>query len=467
MTAMMEPSRRQGKAAPRVPRYAHFPDVTTPPTLASSDAETTDHHVRAHLRHNVLALGLDFGLFLVGLSFAGQATILPAFATHLGAPNVVIGAIPAIMTVGWYLPPFFVAGHTESLSRKLPFIVCYTVWERVPYLVLAGVAFALAERAPGVSLAVFLVMLLLIAGTGGVLMPAWMDVVGRAVPTRLRGRFFAVTSMSAGVAGLGAGLVTAWLLSTVPAPRSYGICFLIAALFLGLSYVALATVSEPPGPAPAPVTRLADRLRRVPALLRGDRNLAWFLASRLLATVGGVAGGFYTVYALTVLGTPAWRAGVFTTAIIVGKLAGDAVLGWVADRVGHRAVLIVGIAATVVANAIALTARSADAFDLVFALVGVQFAAHNVSGLNVLLEFAPSVAERPTYVGLGLTTVAPLAFAAPLLAGLVADALGFRAVFLGAALGGLAALAVLIGVVRDPRHTGAARLAAPAPPEYT
>ena len=166
-------------------------------------------------------------------------------------------------------------------------------------------------------------------------------------------------------------------------------------------------------------------------------------------------------------GTPAWRAGVFTTAIVVGKLAGDAVLGWVADRVGHRAVLIVGIGATVAANAIALTARSADAFDLVFALVGVQFSAHNVSGLNVLLEFAPSVAERPTYIGLGLTTVAPQAFAAPLLAGLVADTLGFRAVFLGAALGGLTALAVLIGVVRDPRHAGAARLAGPSPPEYT
>jgi len=412
-----------------------------------------------HLRHNVLALGLDFGLFLVGLSFAGQATILPAFAAHLGAPNVVIGAIPALMTVGWYLPPLFVAGYTESLSRKLPFIVRYTVWERAPYLVLAAVAFTLADPAPGLSLALFLAMLLVIAATGGVLMPAWLDVVGRAIPTRLRGRFFAATSMSAGVAGLGAGLVTAWLLATVPAPRSYGICFVIAALFLGLSYVALASVKEPDGPAAAAATSLARQLRRVPGLLRGDRNLAWYLATRLFATVGGVASGFYTAYALAVLGTPAWRAGVFTTAIIVGKLAGDAVLGWVADHAGHRAVLIVGVLATVVGNGIVLTARSADVLDLVFALVGVQFAAHNVSGLNVLLEFAPSVAERPTYIGLGLTMVAPVAFAAPLVAGLVADTVGFRAVFLGAALGGLTALVLLIGLVRDPRHEREARVA--------
>jgi MFS family permease len=150
---------------------------------------------------------------------------------------------------------------------------------------------------------------------------------------------------------------------------------------------------------------------------------------------------------------------VFTTAIIVGKLAGDAVLGWVADHAGHRAVLIAGVLATVVGNGIALTARSADVLDLVFVLVGVQFAAHNVSGLNVLLEFAPSVAERPTYIGLGLTMVAPVAFAAPLVAGLVADTVGFRAVFLGAALGGLTALVLLIGLVRDPRHEREARVA--------
>jgi MFS family permease len=436
--------------------------VTTPPPLSAADP--TEAHLRAHLRHNVVALGLDFGLFLVGLSFAGQATILPAFAAHLGAPNVVIGAIPALMTVGWYLPPLFVAGYTESLARKLPFIVRYTVWERVPYLVLAAVALLLAERAPGLSLAVFLAMLLLIAGTGGVLMPAWMDVVGRAIPTRLRGRFFALSSMFAGVAGLGAGLVTAWILAAVPAPRSYGVCFLVASGFLLLSYVALASVKEPPGPAGVPPASLAQQLRRVPALLRANPNLAWFLATRAFATVGGVAGGFYTVYAITVLGMPAWRAGVFTTAIIVGKLAGDAVLGWVADRAGHRAVLIVGIAATVVGNAIALIAHSADALDLVFALVGVQFAAHNVSGLNVLLEFAPSVAERPTYIGLGLTAVAPIAFVAPLAAGLLADTLGFRAVFLGAALGGLAALTILVGVVRDPRH--ALPVAKSKAPEY-
>ena len=63
------------------------------------------------VRHNLVALGVDHAVFMLGLSFASQATILPAFAAHLGAPNVVIGAIPAVMTLGWFLPSLFAAGH--------------------------------------------------------------------------------------------------------------------------------------------------------------------------------------------------------------------------------------------------------------------------------------------------------------------------------------------------------------------
>jgi len=92
---------------------------------------------RRNVRHNAVALGADFALFLVGLAFASQSTILPAFAAHLGAPNVVIGAIPAVMTLGWFLPSLFAAGHTESLARKLPFVMRFTLWERVPFLALA------------------------------------------------------------------------------------------------------------------------------------------------------------------------------------------------------------------------------------------------------------------------------------------------------------------------------------------
>jgi len=151
----------------------------------------------------------------------------------------VIGAIPAVTTLGWLLPSLFVAGHTETLGRKLPFVLRYTVWERAPYLALALTAFVVAERAPTLGLVLLLLVLLATTGVAGALLPAWMDIVGHAIPVMLRGRFFAVWSIAGSLGGLAASFATASILASVPAPSSYGVCFLAASLCMALSYVAL------------------------------------------------------------------------------------------------------------------------------------------------------------------------------------------------------------------------------------
>src|SRR5205807_4614761 len=98
------------------------------------DRALTRTFAEENLRWNLLTLGADFGFFMIGLAFMSSATVLPAFAASLGASTVLIGAIPAVMTVGWFLPPLFAAAHTERLPRKLPFVLKWTGWERVPFL---------------------------------------------------------------------------------------------------------------------------------------------------------------------------------------------------------------------------------------------------------------------------------------------------------------------------------------------
>lgn len=408
-----------------------------------------------HLRHNVVALGTDYALFMVAMAFASPPTILPAFAAWLGAPNVVIGAIPAVMTAGWFVPPLFAAAHTERLARKMPFILRWTLVERLPFVVLAAAAYWLAEPAPGLTLVLLLAMLLALTGLGGMVMPAWMDVIGRVVPVTLRGRFFAVTSVAASVAGLGAGALTAGFLAAYRPATAYALCFACGVVCLALSFVALVLVREPAGAPPIPHESLGVYLRRVPGILRHDTNLAWYLGARAVAAVGGMATAFYTVHALAAWRAPAAAVGLFTATLLAGSIAGTIALGWLADHAGHRRVLMLGLAAGVAANVVALAAPSLAAFTAVFALSGVQQASVTVSSLNVLLEFAPAPAEQPTYLGLGSTSLAPVHFAAPLAGGVLADAVGFPAVFLVSAVSGVAGLALLALRVRDPRHAGA------------
>jgi MFS family permease len=148
---------------------------------------------------------------------------------------------------------------------------------------------------------------------------------------------------------------------------------------------------------------------------------------------------------------------VFTTLLFVGQMAGNAVFGWLADRRGHLLVITMGLAATLAGNLVAVAAPTLAVFGVVFVMLGTQIAAMNVSTLNVLLEFAPVLEEQPTYIGLGTTLMAPIAFGAPLAAGLLADAFGFASVFVVAAVAATVALGLLLTRVRDPRRVASPR----------
>jgi MFS family permease len=412
---------------------------------------------RDHTRRNFVALGLDYGGYLIGMSFASQATILPAFAAHLGASNLVIGAIPAVMTLGWFMPSLFAARHTEALPRKLPFILRYTIWERVSLPALAAVAFFVAEPAPRLTLVIVLLLLLGMTGVSGALIPAWMDVIARTIPTTLRGRFFGAANLLASVGGLLGSAATAYLLAAFPPPASYGLCFLAGSVFLALSYFALASAREPAAATTRTRVPLGAYLRRIPALLRRDRNLFWFLVARAVTTLGAMGNGFYTVYALRAYAAPDWQVGVFTSLYLAGQMMGNLALGWLADRVGHRIVLVVGVASLAAGNVAALVAPSVQGLGPVFLLSGVHLAAIHLSARTILLELADDPDERPTYIGLANTALAPLSFATPLAGGLLADRFGFPTVFAVAASFGLVALVLLLGRVREPRRAPATR----------
>jgi MFS family permease len=227
---------------------------------------------------------------------------------------------------------------------------------------------------------------------------------------------------------------------------------------MGLSWIALALVREAPALTVSEPLPLPGFFAMVLDILRTDRNLVRFLVARAFMGVANMSGAFFTVYALRGLGAPAWQVGVFTSALLLGQVVGNGALGWLADRVGGRSVLLVGTSALLGANAIALTTTSLEVYGIVFALAGVFQAAMSVSAGNMLLDFAPSAEERPTYVGLGNTALAPVLCTTPLVAGLLADTLGLRAVF-AIALGGALLAMGLLCRVREPRTAARSILA--------
>jgi MFS family permease len=127
------------------------------------------------------------------------------------------------------------------------------------------------------------------------------------------------------------------------------------------------------------------------------------------------------------------------------------VWGLIGDRIGHKAVLAGSAFALALAAFIAWLIASPLWLAVVFILLGASLAADEVSRLNIILEFcAPE--DRPTYIGLTNTLLAPVMTLAPIIGGWLASLAGYQSMFvvamIMAGLGG----SLLVFWVREPRH---------------
>ena len=137
----------------------------------------------------------DTVFIMAGLSIVSRDTIMPALVTHLTDSKMAIGLIAALYNLGMYLPQLFVANRTERIRYKLPYIVWGSaIFERGPYLLIAGAIWWFAKPSPFVTLLLFFVLLLTSSVTIGFLVPAWYDMIAKVIPVELRGRCLLYTS---------------------------------------------------------------------------------------------------------------------------------------------------------------------------------------------------------------------------------------------------------------------------------
>lgn len=406
--------------------------------------------VASNLRRNFTVLALDYGFFMLGMSFSSTATILPALAERLGAPSLIIAAFPTLALLGRSFPALFSAHLVEPLPRKLPFVLTYTLWERLPWLGLAIAVFLLAESSPGAVLALLVATLTGVSLVGGYLGPAWMELVGKTVPASHRGRFFAAGSSFAMVTGLLGATLAGYLLRQYGFPLGYALCIGATFVALMVSYAAMAMAREPAIPSRQSALPFRVYLARLPGVVRSNPPFAWHLLGRGMGVLAMMVTGFYTVHALRNLGAQEWNVGSFTFAMLGAQAVGALGLGFLADRIGHTVSLTVGSIAAAGAAALALGTGDLVLFHGVFALTGIQLAAATVSAYNLVMELARTEG-RPTYVGVASAAQAPFALAAPILGAALADSGGLQAVFAVALALNAASAAVYLLRVADPR----------------
>lgn len=420
--------------------------------------EQTEIFLARNARRNFWLNVLDGSAFTLGISMVSRFTVLPLVVERLSDARWLQGLIPAIFYAGWLLPGLFMAPVVKSLARRKPIILTATVGERLPFLVLGLVLLLAPGLAPPTLLVIFFGLYAVFAVSAGLTSTAWQDFISRIIPERSWGIFFGLQAGLGGLLGVGGGATAGYVLATQPFPQSVGMLALLCFGFMALSYGFLAATVEAPQPV-SPREPLIAFLRGIGPLLRRDERFRRYLFCRAAIALGLVGHSFLTAAALERFNPPAAQIGLFTGVMLGAQAVGNIGLGALADRWGHKQVLELSTALGMAALLLALVAPSALWFAPIFAMVGASQAGYQLAGFTLVFAFSP-LAERPTYIGVANTALAPVAAIGPLLAGALAGATGYGPVFAILAVVGLGGLAVLHWQVSaPPRPVG------PAPAE--
>jgi MFS family permease len=428
----------------------------------------SDPDIARYFRRNFFANGLDMVTWLLGMSFMSISAIMPVYVRHLTDSPLIFGLIPALTDFGWFAPQLFLAPYVERLPRKYPWVMVLGAIERVPYLVLPIVVIALDGLPSNVAVLIFMILWLWKAFGSGFVAAPWQEMLAKVIPVSNRGRFFGLSNLTGQLLGVGGSALAVAILASVAYPYNFALSFGIGALAVWASYGFIALTREPARPAATHSQRLNREYgRRLMDILRRDVNFRTYLVSRWLSYFGFMAVGFIAVYAVEQFHLPDSVAAVYTAILYAASVAGYGVGGTLGDRLGHRRVMqlagLLWIAALGTLLLVTIT-QVTWLLYVVFALLGFGNACGVTSDFNLAMEFGPE-AERPTYVGLTRTSTGPALLIAPLIGGLIAQSIGYPALFATSLVFAAFGLYVLTRRVKEPRHQAKIESVAIAPPE--
>jgi MFS family permease len=405
--------------------------------------------IRKHLRHNITVNLLDGAFFGLALGFSSFSAFIPIFVNRLTDSALLIGLVPALHNVGWQFPQLFTAGWTARLRHLKPVVLFMTIFERLPFFGLALVAWFLPALGKQNALILTFLILTWQGLGGGFTANAWTTMISKIIPSETRGIFFGSQSAAANAFLSIGSILAGWLLSKISDRYDFSLLFLLTSLFMVVSWIFLSLTREP-----------VDHEKQVPVMkqpfwkgirtvLKRDANFRWFLMARLLSQFACMGFAFYVVYAINHFGMDEFTAGILTATLTGAAILANPIMGWAGDRWGHRRLMLLGMVGATLSSLLAWWAPSLNWFYLIMVLTALANVAVWTLALILTVEFGTE-SERPLYIGLSNTLIAPATILAPLLGGWLADQVGYPFMFACTAAGGILTLCILYFFFRDP-----------------
>ncbi|MBO3839578.1 MAG: MFS transporter [Thermoproteota archaeon] len=380
-------------------------------------------------RRNFLVFIIDWAAYGTAMNFVSLTTVLPAFVSSLTESRIAVGLVSTISVLGWNFFQLVSAGRIENRRYKKPFILRVTPGERIPWLIVGISAFLFATNNPFLTLLIFYVSYTVVSVSSGLCTTAWLDIIAKSIPENKRGFFFSTANMIGAVLGLLSGFVVAFYMNFFDYPFNYFMCFLTAFIFVSISWIDINFIDEPPSNVSGPSNSFREYVKKLPRIIKSDRNYFLYTVSGIIGAFGGIASSFYTAYAIDRFKAGDFEVGLFTLIFVGAQIIASIIWRFVQEKYGHKRVLVLGGIVGALAITISITANSLNYFLIVFALTGASFSSFMVSNFPLLMEMSPEE-ERPTYIGLSSALKSPFLAIAPLIGGFMIERYGYFVTFI-------------------------------------
>ena len=400
-----------------------------------------------HQRRNFLFLMLDSGTFAFAISLLSETTIIPAFVQTLSGSSVLVGLVAATYALGRYLPQLVGAHLVRGRSRRKPLLLAIVIAERVGILAIACTAQLIGVLDSSTVLVIFFVSFCAYAMTTGLIGPVYGDFIAKAL-TRGRGWYYGCVQLLGGLLGFSAALVAEHLIKTNPFPGGIQLCFWLCFALSFLSILFVSGLKEEAYPHVEPRPSFWSTVTEIPGLLRDNPAYGRFILARAFLALSTLGIGFVVVDGMGGVLT-ASDAALMAAVFILSQAVLGFLLGMVGNYLGWKLVVVIGGVLIAVGMAGAMIADSMPVYIAIFAALGGANAVTIIADPNMSIELAPTD-KTSLYLGTTSTLLAPFFIVGPLMAGALADVVGYPVVFGVAGMLALAGLTLALRV-REPR----------------
>ncbi len=415
------------------------------------DSESIHPDIIKNFKRNSFANLLDTTFWYFGASFTAAYTIMPVFLSTLTDSLILIGLIPALEAIGWFLPQLFLAKYLEGINQRLPFVRRLGIFERLPFLLLAIGAFLIPGLDQKVALILILIIYTIKVFSSGLVALPWQELMATVIPVSHRGRYWGISIIVGKLIGLVGAFITGLILARIAYPNNYAIMFLMGFIAVSISFLFLSLNVEPV------IERQSSQVdpgiwSRIKKTLGKDKNFGVYLINRGFTFMSSMGMVFITVYGIQKFNLPISQSATFTAVMLISEIFGSGIWGNLGDKDGYKRVIEICNFFSIVGLFSLLFVNTLWGLFIVFGILSFAHSGEYLSDQNFAMEFG-SEKDRPTYIGMSKTLTGPFFLVAAIVGGSIIQLWGYKSMFLVALIVSMISFIIIKFFVQDPRKT--------------